>query len=140
MKRLPISLALSALLLAGLACGLGGADTRRNNEIRRAALAYELATRGPAGELLVAFGLMEVRDNLGFEGGNTVWLNPLAEGDYFRTRDTGQSYLFLHDVDSTAGSATILVDRGDANRVTSYQLTLQRQDSEWTVVADEPLD
>jgi hypothetical protein len=137
MKHKPIILAVLILLLGTLACGIGGPITRRNNEVRRAALAYELSTRGPVDEVLVAFGLTEVRDNLGFEEGNTVWLNPFAEAEYFRQRDTNQSYLFLYDLNYDEGAASILIDRGDAGGVQSRKLTLRREDGTWEVVSDE---
>jgi hypothetical protein len=56
MKRRRILLILLAFLLSALACGTGGPNTRRNNEIRRTALTYELSARGPVDEVLVAFG------------------------------------------------------------------------------------
>jgi len=137
MKRKRTFVALAALLLSMLACGVGGPITQRNNDIRRAALAYELSTRGPVDEVLISFGLTEVRDNLGFEGGNTVWLNRFAQAEYFRQRDAGRSYLFLYDLNYEEGTATILVDRGDANGVQTRQLTLQYDGHQWRVVADE---
>jgi len=140
MKFKPVGLVLSILLLSALACGTGGPATRRNQDVRRAALAYELSTRGPVDEVLVAFGLTEARANLGFEGGNTVWLHPYAEAEYLRTRDASQSYLFLHAVNYTDGDATILVDRGDGAAVQSHQLTLQLEDNAWKVAADEPVE
>jgi hypothetical protein len=140
MKRCPILLVLLTLLLSTLACGVGGPVTRRNNHIRRAALSYELTTRGSVDEVLVAFGLTEVRDNLDFEGGNTVWLNQFAEREYFRTRDPSKTYLFLHDLDYQAGTATILVERGAPDGAETHRLTLQREGEVWAVVSDEPLD
>jgi len=140
MKRNSTILVVVILLLATLACGVGGPVTRRNNEIRRAALAYELSTRGGVDEVLVAFGLTEVRDNLGFEGGNTVWLNQFAEREYFRTRDPDQTYLFLHDLDYQAGAATILVERGAPDGAETHRLTLQREGETWAVVSDESLE
>ena len=137
MKRQRVILVLLTLLLSTLACGVGGPVTRRNNDIRRAALAYELATRGPVDEVLVSFGLTEVRDNLGFEGGNTVWLNRFAQAEYFRERDASRSYLFLHDLNYEEGTATILIDRGEASGVQTRQLTLQYDGRQWRVVADE---
>lgn len=139
MKRKAIFLVLFALLLSALACGVGGPLARRNNEIRRAALAHELATRGPVDEVLVAFGLSEVRDNLGFEGGNTVWLNWFAEDEYFRKRDPDEAYLFLHDLNYADGAASIVIDRGKADSLQSYRLTLRREEGVWTVVSEEPL-
>ena len=140
MKRNSIALVLLALLVTTLACGVGGPVTRRNSEVRRAALAYELSTRGTVDEVLVAFGITEVRDNLGFEDGNTVWLNPLAESDYFRKRDPDQTYLFLHDLDYGDGAASIVIDRGDANgAVASHTLILRREGDTWAVVSDEAL-
>jgi hypothetical protein len=139
-KRNPILLAFLMLLLSTLACGTGGLVTRRNNELRRAALAYELSTRGPVDEVMVAFGLTEVRDNLGFEGGNTVWLNQFAQAEYFRKRDANQSYLFLHDLDYEGRTATIVIDRGDANGIQYRRLTLRREGTAWEVVSDEPLE
>ncbi|GAB4533565.1 MAG: hypothetical protein Kow0063_15680 [Anaerolineae bacterium] len=139
MKRYPVLLVALTLVLATLACGVGGPVTRRNNEIRRAALGYELATRGQVDEVLVAFGLTEVRDNLGFEGGNTVWLNQFAEREYFRTRDPERTYVFLHGLDYQDGTATILVERGAPDGIETYRLTLQREGEGWVVVSDEPL-
>ncbi len=140
MKHKPIVLAVLLLLLSVLACGIGGPITRRNNEVRRVALAYELSTRGPVDEVLVAFGLTEVRDNLGFEGGNTVWLNRFAEAEYFRQRDTNQSYLFLHDLNYDEEIASILMDRGDGSDVQYRKLTLRREGGAWEVVSDEPTE
>lgn len=137
MKRKLIALVLSTFLLNVLACGTGGPIARRDNQVRRAALAYELATRGPVDEVLVAFGLTQVRDNLGFEGGNTVWLNRLAQAEYFRTRKTSQTYLFLHDLGYDDGAASILIDRGDADGLQSRRLTLEREGGAWQVISDE---
>jgi hypothetical protein len=140
MKHKPIALAVLLLLLSASACGISGPITRRNNEVRRAALAYELSTRGPVDEVLVAFGLTEVRDNLGFEGGNTVWLNRFAEAEYFRQRDTNQSYLFLHDLNYDGDTASILIDRGDASGVQYRKLTMRRESDAWEVVSDEAVE
>lgn len=140
MKRDPGILALVALLLVTLACGTGGPGTRRNNQVRRAALAYELSTRGPVDEVLVAFGLTEARDNLGFDGGNTVWLNQFAQAQYLRKRDANQSYLFLHDLNYDDGSAFILIDRVDTNGIQYRALTLRREDNVWRVASDEPFE
>ena len=141
MKRNPIALVLLALLLTTLACGVGGPVTRRNSDVRRAALAYELSARGTVDEVLVAFGMTEVRDNLGFEDGNTVWLNRLAESDYFRKRDTDQTYLFLHDLSFDDGAASIAIDRGDAEGgIVSRTLVLRREGDTWAVVSDDALE
>ena len=85
---------------------------------------------------MVAFGLTEVRDNLEFEDGNTVWLNQFAEGEYFRKRDVSKSYLYLYDLDYDDGAASILVDRGDADGVTTRTLSLRREGDTWEVVSD----
>lgn len=140
MKHKPIILVVLILLLSTLACGIGGPVTRRNNEVRRAALAYELSTRGPVDEVLVAFGLTEVRDNLGFEGGNTIWLNRFAEAEYFRQRDTSRSYLFLHDLNYDGDAASILIDRGDASGAQYRKFTLRREGGDWEVVSDEAVE
>ena len=137
MKRCSTFLVVLTLLLTTLACGTGGPVTWRNNEIRRAALAYELSTRGTVDEVMVAFGLTEVRDNLEFEDGNTVWLNQFAEGEYFRKRDVSKSYLYLYDLDYNDGAASILVDRGGADGVTTRVLSLRREGDSWEVVSDE---
>lgn len=137
MKRYPVVLILLASILSTLACGIGGPITRRNNDVRRAALAYELSTRGPVDEVLVAFGLAEVRDNLGFTGGNTVWLNWTAEAEYFRQRDPSKSYLFLHDLNYDQGMASILVDRADKRGVQYRKFTLRREGATWQVASDE---
>jgi hypothetical protein len=140
MKRKSILLVASMLLLSALACGTGGAITRRNNQIRRAALAYELSTHGPVDEVMVSYGLTEVRDNLGFEGGNTVWLNRFAVNEYLRTRDKDKSYLFLHDPDYADETASIVIDRGGASGVQSYQLTLRREAGAWAVSSEQSVE
>jgi len=140
MKRYSTVLVGVILLLATLACGTGGSATRRNNDIRRVALAYELSTRGAADELLVAFGLTEVRDNLGFEDGNTVWLNRFAKGEYFRKRDTSQTYLYLYDLNYEDGAASLSVDRGENDDVTTRVLSLREAGGAWEVIFDEPVD
>jgi len=137
MKRYPVVLILLASILSTLACGIGGPITRRNNDVRRAALAYELSTRGPVDEVLVAFGLTEVRDHLGFTSGNTVWLNWTAEAEYFRQRDPSKSYLFLHDLNYDQGMASILVDRADKRGVQYRKFTLRREGATWQVASDE---
>ncbi len=137
-KRYFVLLALLVIPLSTLACGIGGPIGSRNDDIRRAALAYELATRGPVDELLVAFDFTEVRSNLGFKGGNTVWLNWTAEGEYFRQRDATKSYLFLHDLNRDDGSASILTDRGNGGEVQHRKLSLREEGGAWTVVSDEP--
>jgi hypothetical protein len=140
MKRKPLVLILLAFLLSTLACGAGGPIARRNNGIRRAALAYELSTRGSVDEVLVAFGLIEVRDNLGFEGGNTVWLNRFAQAEYLRQRNANQTYLFLHTLNYDDGAASIIIDRGNEDGVLSRKLTLRLEEDVWRVVSDEPLE
>ncbi len=140
MRRSALTLVVVTLLLTTLACGTGGSATRRNNDIRRAALAYELSTRGTADEVLVAFGLTEVRDNLGFKDGNTVWLNRFAEGEYFRKREPSQTYLYLYDLNYDDGAASILIDRGDADGITTRVLSLRQAGEAWEVASDEPLD
>ncbi len=137
MKRYVLILAVLVIPLSTLACGIGGPISGRNNDIRRAALAYELATRGPVDEVLVAFDFTEVRDNLGFKGGNTVWLNWAGESEYFRQRDATKSYLFLHDLNRDDGSASILVDRGDSGGVQHRKLSLREEGGVWTVASDE---
>jgi hypothetical protein len=138
MIRTRIALVLLSLLTSTVACGTGGPVARRSNEIRRAALNYELSSRGTVDEVLIAFGLTEVRANLGFEGGKTVWLNRFAEAEYFRRRPDNQTYIFLHGLSYEDGTASILIDRGDAAGVQSFSLTLRRDGGTWQVVSDEP--
>jgi hypothetical protein len=135
----PILLVVLLLLVGGVACGVGGTVAHRHNDIRRVALAHEVAARGAANELLVAFSFVQVRDNLGFEGGNTVWLNPVARGEYSRHRDVDKSYIFLHPPSEDEGIVSIVVDRGDASGVQSRQLTLERKEGAWVVVSEQPV-
>jgi hypothetical protein len=138
-RRLLLFLAAAVLLLSSLGCGLGGLNSWLNNDVRRAALDYELQTRGPTGEVMVAFGLTEVRDNLGFLDGNTVWLNPIAEGEYFRDRDAGLDYVFLHHLSRDGDTASIVVDREEGGTVRSFQLQLEQQNGVWQVTGETPL-
>jgi len=145
------TLALLILVASSLACGTGGLTTplnsagtsRRNNDIRRAVVAHELAQRGPADELLVAFGFLEVRANLNFTVGNTVWLQPVAEAEYFEQRvhrNPDRSYIFLHRPEVEGDTATVIVDRGSPATGQSYRLTLQRRGAGWSVMEDVPLE
>lgn len=136
MKRRALFMILFTFLLSALACGTGGLGARRNNDIRRAALAYELSARGPVDEVLVAFGLTEVRDNLGFEGGNTIWLDRFAQSEYLRQQNKSQTYLFLHDLNYDDGTASLLIDRGDAAGIQGRKLTLRREGDSWQVISD----
>ena len=140
MRRSSSTLVVFTLLLSTLACGVGGPVAWRNNEIRRAALSHEVSTRGTVDEVMAALGLTEARDNLGFENGNTVWLNRFAEGEYFRKRNTSQTYLYMYDLNYDDGAASILIDRGDADGVTTRVLSLRQEGEDWEVVSDEPLD
>ena len=135
----PILLVVLLLLVGGMACGVGGTVAHRHNDIRRVALAHEVDARGAADELLVAFSFVQVRDNLGFEGGNTVWLNPVARGEYSRHRDVDKSYIYLHPPSEDEGIVSIVVDRGDASGVQSHQLTLERREGAWVVVSEQPV-
>ncbi|PWH20719.1 MAG: hypothetical protein DDG58_01345 [Ardenticatenia bacterium] len=125
----------SAACLSG---GLGDAENRRNNALRRAALAYELRTRGAADEVLVDFGHLEWRDNLGFEG-RTVWLNPFAREEYLTLRDPHRSYIYLHLPRQEDGDFTIEVERGGPSGSLRHRLRLRLQGASWVVVQDEAI-
>jgi hypothetical protein len=131
-------LLLLALISASCSFGFNPALIRRNNEVRRAALAYELQVRGPADEVLVDFGYLEWRDNLGFTNGNTVWLNPAARDEYFALRDAHRSYIYLREPQELDGAVSIVVERGGPAGVQSHQLTLRQTGGAWQVAHDEP--
>jgi hypothetical protein len=135
--RLFLVLSLLALVSASCSFGFNPALIRRNNEVRRATLSYELQVRGLADEVLVDFGYMEWRDNLGFTGGNTVWLNPAARDEYFALRDPHRSYIYLREPQELDGAVSIVVERGGPVGVQSHQLTLHQTGGAWQVVADE---
>jgi hypothetical protein len=136
--RLCLVLLLFILVSASCSFGFDPAFIRRNNAVRRAALAYEVQVRGSADELLVDFGYLEWRDNLGFADGNTVWLNPAARDEYFALRDAQRSYIYLHDPLDVDGGVSIRVERGGPAGVQSHQLTLRYEGGIWRVVADQP--
>ncbi|MCS7261073.1 MAG: hypothetical protein NZ765_09865 [Anaerolineae bacterium] len=125
----------SAACISG---GLGDAENQRNNALRRAALAYELRTRGEADEVLVDFGHLEWRDNLGFAG-RTVWLSPFAREEYLALRDPQRSYIYLHSPQQENGDFTIEVERGGPAGIRRHRLRLRIQDASWVVVRDEAL-
>ena len=125
-KRLFL-LVLLALVSSSCSFGFNPALIRRNNDVRRAALAHEVQMRGSADEVLVDFGYLEWRDNLGFVDGDTVWLNPAARDEYFAVRDP----LDLDD------AISIVVERGGAAGAQSHQLTLRQTGGAWQMVADE---
>jgi hypothetical protein len=135
-------LVLALLALATVACGavgFGGATNQRANAARRAALAYELQTRGPADEVLVDFGFLEWRDNLGFPDGRTVWLNPVAQAEFFAERDPRRSYIYLRTPAEQGEDVLIQVERGGPDAVQARLLTLRPGGAAWQVVADEVL-
>ena len=137
----PLVLLLTLLALASTGCdaSLGGATNQRYNAVRRAAVAYELRTRGPADDLLVDFGFLEWRDNLGFTGGRTVWLNPVARDEFFSLRDPGRSYIYLRTPTDQGDDVLIEVERNGAQATHARQLTLRQSGGVWQVVADAPL-
>jgi predicted small secreted protein len=138
-------LLLVALMLAALvtlACnivGLGNAINQRDNAVRRAALTYELQTRGSADELLVDFGFLEWRDNLGFTNGRTVWLNPVARDEFFAERDARRTYLYLRSPIEQDGDVLMEVERGGPDGVDEHRLTLQMENDTWQVTGDDEL-
>jgi hypothetical protein len=117
----------------------GGETNQRNNAVRRAALNYEIDTRGPADELLVDFGLLEWRDDLGFAAGRTVWLSPVARDEFLVERNPECTYIYLHAPIEAGETATIEVTRGGPTATTSHRLTLYASAGAWQVVGDEPL-
>lgn len=133
---------LIALVLGGSAAcvsgGLGDAENRRNNALRRAALAYELRTRGDADEVLVDFGHLEWRDNLGFNG-RAVWLSPFAREEYLALRDPRRSYIYLHLPQRIEGDFVIEVERGSPSGTSRYRLRLRFQGEIWVVVEDKAI-
>lgn len=135
-------LAFALLMLTGLACDILGISLSANqdkNDVRRAALSYELDRRGPVDELLVSFQSSEPRDNLGFSGGNTVWLHSAAENEYFNQRDANRSYLFLYDLQREGDTASISAERGGPSGFSVRRLTLRQEGGRWQVVSDVPL-
>lgn len=118
--------------------GLGDAGNRRNNALRCAALTYERHTRGEADEVLVDFGHLEWRDNLGFDG-RTVWLNPFAREEYLSLRDPQRSYIYLRLPQQEDGDFTIEVERGGPTGTLRHRLRLRLEGSSWAVVQDEVL-
>lgn len=134
-------LAVLFILPALLACGWGGTMGQRYHDIRRAAVAYELETRGSTNEVLAAFVITETRANLGFDAGNTVWLLPVAEQPYLQTRNPDQSYIYVQRPSAEEdGMYSVVVERNDRSGLRRYQLTLQTQDGHLVVVKDELLD
>jgi hypothetical protein len=129
-------------VLASLACnigGLGNATNQRDNAVRRAALTYELQTRGSADELLVDFGFLEWRDNLGFIDGRTVWLNPAARDEFFAERDPRRTYIYLRSPAEQDGNVLLEVERGDPDSVHVHRLTLRVESGAWQVTGDDEL-
>ncbi len=136
-----LSLVVLALaLLASLACnlvGLGNPTNQRDNAVRRAALSYELQTRGPADELLVDFGFLEWRDNLGFTDGRTVWLNPVARDEFFAERDARRTYIYLRSPTEQDDDMLLEVERGGPGGIAVHRLTLRLEGGAWQVTGDE---
>jgi hypothetical protein len=136
----PSRLVMALLALTTVACGavgLGGATNQRDNAVRRAALAYELQTRGPADEVLVDFGFLEWRDNLGFPDGRTVWLNPVAQSEFFAERDPRRSYIYLRAPVARGEDVLIQVERGGPDPGQARLLTLRLSGAAWQIVGDE---
>lgn len=132
---------LAALVVAGslLACGVLDLGAARDNQVRRAVLAYEYAERGPAAELIINFRQGQPRDRFDFPAERTVWLYRQGEEEYFALRDPAQSYLYLRGIRYADENKTafVSVERYAANSSFVRQLTLQQNDGKWSIVADE---
>ena len=131
-----VSLAMLALVTTACTAGLGGATNQRDNAVRRVALAHELQLRGPADEVLVDFGFLDWRDNLGFSGRRTVWLNPIARDEFFAERDASRTYIYLRSPIQQGEEIAMQVERGSSSGVQLHQLTLRHESGAWKVVAD----
>lgn len=135
--------ALALLALASLACnlvGLGDQTNQRNNAVRRVALAHEVESRGPVDEVLVDFGFLEWRDNLGFTGGRTVWLNPVARDEFLAQRDPQRTYIYLHSPVDEGDAVAIEVERGGPAATQARRLTLHLGEGGWQVTGEEVLE
>jgi hypothetical protein len=92
-----------------------------------------------ADEVLVDFGFLEWRDNLGFSGGRTVWLNPVARAEFLAQRDPRRTYIYLRTPVDAGDSVHIEVERGGPEARTSRRLVLHPTADGWLVTADEAL-
>jgi hypothetical protein len=90
----------------------------------------------------------EFRADFG-HGSRMVWLvssvfeRPYREGEYFRLRDPGRSYLFIQDVqyDGQRSQATVRVVLYEGGgEPASKDLTLYKKGSVWEVASEETVE
>jgi hypothetical protein len=120
-----------------------------SDAVRRAVVAYELDERGTSvDDLVVRLSPREFRADFG-HGARMVWLVSTAlerqyrEGEYFRHRDPGRSYLFIQDVrfDNQRTQAVVRVVRYEGSgEPRSRDLTLYKKDTVWEVTAETPIE
>ena len=144
--KLVLAVAATSLLLGLPACA--GWSESESDAIRRVVIAYELDdTRTRVDDLVVRLSPREFRADLGHDG-RMVWLvsngleRKYREGEYFRLRDPGRSYLFVQDIqhDSSGSGAKVrLVLYLVGDQPLTYDLTLRKAGSDWEVVSGTPV-
>ena len=144
--KLVLAVAATSLLLGLPACA--GWSESESDAIRRVVIAYELDdTRTRVDDLVVRLSPREFRADLGHDG-RMVWLvsngleRKYREGEYFRLRDPGRSYLFVQDIqhDSSGSGAKVrLVLYLVGDQPLTYNLTLRKAGIDWEVVSGTPV-
>jgi hypothetical protein len=136
-----IPVAVMMLLLSGCASWWDS----ESDEVRRAAIGHELDAPGiQVDDLVMRLSQRESRTDFGHQS-RMVWLvsNTLErqyrEGEYFRLRDPGRSYLFVQEVHfgesrkvATVRVVLYLVDRP----LVTKELTLHKTNTAWEVVSE----
>jgi hypothetical protein len=128
------------VLLALSSC-VGWWDTE-SDQVRRAVIAHQLAKSGsPVDDVIVRLSPGEFRADLG-AGSRTVWLvsNTLErayrESEYFETRDSGRSYLFMQEIryDGSRTRALVRIVLYDPSHAPiTRELELAKSDAGWQV-------
>jgi hypothetical protein len=143
-RRVPgVILMLAALLLLLSAC-VSWWDSE-SDAVRRAVIDHELDEPGiQVDDVVIRLSPSEPRTDFGHQS-RMVWLvaNTLErqyrEGEYFRLRDPGRSYLFVQEVrhsdPSQMATVRVVLYQVDQPLVTK-DLTLHKTDTAWEVVSE----
>jgi hypothetical protein len=150
MKRQTIHRGLVLLAVFGVVLGLVGCAGwwhSESNQIRRAVLDHEMERSGSqVDDVIVRLSPGEFRDDLG-HGSRMVWLvsnaleRPYREGEYFRLRDPGRSYIFLRDVrieESRDRAKVTLALYAPATGSVTKEVSVSRTATGWRVTSERP--
>lgn len=147
MTRTRMMLAMFVLPVVVSACASW--EESESDVIRRAVITHEVDVRGvQVDELIIRLSPGEFRADLGDES-RIVWLvspgyqRQYREGEFFKVRDPGRSYLFVQDItygDSRRQAAVRIVLYLGSGQLTTKEIALHKEGNSWQVSSEQVLE